>query len=193
MSNELKPISRRERILSGEKIDPMNREEYFLSLASEKSGGGGGGSNPGVVTVASSVITALRDAMRDVIQKTNGTKGNFGYGRLYTTDFVTGDDLDKMFDDMKNIYNTGSPLVLSMPSYSFDSPILNLTALEFGTHEDELNQSSSVSAGFMMFDSSMNGNYELYCYFTIIKHLSTSNYRIDVVTARAHCTYSAAD
>ena len=190
MSNELKPISRKERILSGEKIDPMNREEYFLSLASEKSGGGGG-SNPEIVTVASSVVTALRNAMRDVIMKTNGAAGNFGYGRLYTTSDVTGADIDKMFEDMKSIYNIGNPLVLSMPSYSFDDVVLNLTALEFGVTEDALY--SAVSAGFMMFDTSMNGNYELYCNFKIIKDISTGNYRIDVVTARAHCTYASAD
>lgn len=38
------PISREEKILAGEEIQPKTRFEYFLKEASKQSGGGGGGS-----------------------------------------------------------------------------------------------------------------------------------------------------
>ena len=89
MTNNLKPLTRKEKILDGQNIKPINRDEYFIQKAVQSGGGGGGSSLPPytsadkgkVLTVGEAEgepknVTVVTEQSITVEQKTRGVTLN---------------------------------------------------------------------------------------------------------------------
>ena len=82
MTNNLKPLTRKEKILDGQNINPINRDEYFIQKAVQSGGGGGGSSLPPYTSADKGKVLTVVEAEPEtvvVVPEQSGTLSAITY------------------------------------------------------------------------------------------------------------------